>query len=223
MTRAMRSGCRRLCARRWRSPTRRRRRRRPRRHDAVGLPAEPVGARRVSRRSSCCSPLSMFGFYELQLPAALQTPAVDGRPRHPRRPRRRRLPDGRAVGGHRRPVRRRAAGRRAAVYRPDRATSCSAARRCSRWRSAWACRCWSSAPPPARCCRRPGRGWNRSSGVFGVAMLAVAIYMVSPVMPLVVQQLLWAALLIVPAIFLHALDPLPPTRRATGGCSRASA
>jgi len=40
-------------------------------------------------------------------------------------------------------------------------------------------------------------------------MLAVAIYLVSPVIPVVVQQLLWAALLVVPAIYLHALDPLP--------------
>jgi thiol:disulfide interchange protein DsbD len=45
--------------------------------------------------------------------------------------------------------------------------------------------------------------------VFGVIMLALAIYTVSPVIPVVVQQLLWAALLIVPAIYLHALDPLP--------------
>ena len=45
--------------------------------------------------------------------------------------------------------------------------------------------------------------------VFGVAMLGVAIYMLTPVIPVVAQQLLWAALLIVPAIFLHALDPLP--------------
>ena len=45
--------------------------------------------------------------------------------------------------------------------------------------------------------------------VFGVTMLAVAIWMVSPVIPLVAQQLLWATLLIVPAVYLHALDPLP--------------
>lgn len=44
---------------------------------------------------------------------------------------------------------------------------------------------------------------------FGVTMLAMAVYLVSPVIPIVVQQLLWAALLIVPAIYLHALDPLP--------------
>jgi thiol:disulfide interchange protein DsbD len=53
--------------------------------------------------------------------------------------------------------------------------------------------------------------WTQSvKRVFGVLMLGVAIYIVSPVMPVVVQQLLWAALLIVPAIYLHALDPLPP-------------
>jgi thiol:disulfide interchange protein DsbD len=45
--------------------------------------------------------------------------------------------------------------------------------------------------------------------VFGVTMLAVAVNLVSPVIPDVVQKLLWAALLIVPAIYVHALDPLP--------------
>ncbi len=44
---------------------------------------------------------------------------------------------------------------------------------------------------------------------FGVVMLGVALYMLTPVIPVVAQQLLWAALLIVPAIYLHALDPLP--------------
>lgn len=53
--------------------------------------------------------------------------------------------------------------------------------------------------------------WTESvKRVFGVLMLAVAVYMLSPVIPVVMQQLLWAALLIVPAIYLHALDPLPP-------------
>ncbi|MEO6032859.1 MAG: protein-disulfide reductase DsbD [Burkholderiaceae bacterium] len=46
--------------------------------------------------------------------------------------------------------------------------------------------------------------------VFGVLMLATAVYLLSPVIAVVVQQLLWAALLIVSAIYLHALDPLPP-------------
>ena len=53
--------------------------------------------------------------------------------------------------------------------------------------------------------------WTESvKRVFGVSMLAVAVYTVAPVIPVVVQQLLWAALLIVPAVFLHALDPLAP-------------
>lgn len=52
--------------------------------------------------------------------------------------------------------------------------------------------------------------WTESiKRVFGVMMLATAVYLVSPVIPVVVQQLLWAALLIVPAMYLHALDPLP--------------
>ena len=41
----------------------------------------------------------------------------------------------------------------------------------------------------------------------------MAIYLVSPVMPLVVQQLLWAALLIVPAMFLHAHRPAAAAMR----------
>ena len=46
---------------------------------------------------------------------------------------------------------------------------------------------------------------------FGVLMLALAIWIVSPVIPLGVQMLLWSALLIFAAIGLHALDPLPPS------------
>ncbi len=44
---------------------------------------------------------------------------------------------------------------------------------------------------------------------FGVVMLATALWMVSPVMPPWLAMLGWAALLIVPAIYLHALDNLP--------------
>lgn len=49
---------------------------------------------------------------------------------------------------------------------------------------------------------------------FGVVLLATALWLVSPVLPAWVAMLGWAALLIVPAIYLHALDPLPP--HATG-------
>jgi thiol:disulfide interchange protein DsbD len=52
--------------------------------------------------------------------------------------------------------------------------------------------------------------WTESvQRVFGVTMLAVAIYLVSPVIPAFVQQMLWVAMLIVPAMYLHAIDPLP--------------
>jgi thiol:disulfide interchange protein DsbD len=46
---------------------------------------------------------------------------------------------------------------------------------------------------------------------FGVMMLAMAIWIVMPVIPVAAQMLLWAALLIFSAIYLHALDPLPHT------------
>ena len=45
---------------------------------------------------------------------------------------------------------------------------------------------------------------------FGVLLLATAVWLVSPVMPPVASMLAWAVLLIIPAIYLHALDPLPP-------------
>ena len=48
---------------------------------------------------------------------------------------------------------------------------------------------------------------------FGVLLLATAVWLVSGVLPAVVPMLAWAALLIIPAIFLHALDPLPPHAR----------
>jgi thiol:disulfide interchange protein DsbD len=44
---------------------------------------------------------------------------------------------------------------------------------------------------------------------FGVVLLGVAIYLVSPLLPVVAHMLAWAILLIVCAIYLHALDPLP--------------
>jgi thiol:disulfide interchange protein DsbD len=44
---------------------------------------------------------------------------------------------------------------------------------------------------------------------FGVLLLAVAIWIVSPVIPPMAQMLGWAALLIGSAMFLRAIDPLP--------------
>ena len=45
--------------------------------------------------------------------------------------------------------------------------------------------------------------------IFGVMMLAVAIWLISSFLPLSVVMLLWATLLILSAVYLHALDPLP--------------
>jgi thiol:disulfide interchange protein DsbD len=45
---------------------------------------------------------------------------------------------------------------------------------------------------------------------FGVVLLGTALWLVSPVLPSWALMLGWAALLIVPGIFLRALDPLPP-------------
>jgi thiol:disulfide interchange protein DsbD len=44
---------------------------------------------------------------------------------------------------------------------------------------------------------------------FGVVLLAVAIYLVSPFIPVSAQMFLWGALLIATAIFLRVIDPLP--------------
>ena len=44
---------------------------------------------------------------------------------------------------------------------------------------------------------------------FGVLLLAVAVWIVSPLFPTVVQMLAWAALAIGSAVFLHTLDALP--------------
>jgi thiol:disulfide interchange protein DsbD len=44
---------------------------------------------------------------------------------------------------------------------------------------------------------------------FGVMLLALAIWIIQPLLPVSVQMILWAALLIFSAIYLHALDALP--------------
>lgn len=48
-----------------------------------------------------------------------------------------------------------------------------------------------------------------TKAVFGVIMLAVAVWMLSRILPPAVTILLWAMLLILPAIYLNAIDPLP--------------
>ena len=57
---------------------------------------------------------------------------------------------------------------------------------------------------------RTGAWMEGVKKAFGVLLLATAVWLVSPVLPPVAPMLAWAALLIIPAIYLHALDPLPP-------------
>ncbi len=54
-----------------------------------------------------------------------------------------------------------------------------------------------------------GPWMNAMKAVFGVILLAVAVWFLERIIPAEVTMLLWAALLIIPAIYLHALDPLP--------------
>jgi thiol:disulfide interchange protein DsbD len=57
---------------------------------------------------------------------------------------------------------------------------------------------------------KSGRWMNSVKHFFGVLLLAVAIWIVSPVLPVGAQMLAWAALLIGSAMVLRAIDPLPP-------------
>lgn len=61
---------------------------------------------------------------------------------------------------------------------------------------------------------RAGAWMEGIKRVFGVALLATALWLVAPVLPAAAVLGATALLLIVPAIYLHALDPLPA--QATG-------
>ena len=64
-------------------------------------------------------------------------------------------------------------------------------------------------------------GWmDAVKKVFGVVLLGVAIWLVSPVMPIMATMLLIGGLLVMCAIFLSAIDPLPCSRRPHLGCDR---
>lgn len=61
---------------------------------------------------------------------------------------------------------------------------------------------------------KSGPWMNTVKNFFGVVMLGMAVYLISPLIPIALQMTLWAALLIIPAIFMHALDGLPPNAGA---------
>jgi thiol:disulfide interchange protein DsbD len=50
---------------------------------------------------------------------------------------------------------------------------------------------------------------DATKAVFGVIMLAVAVWMLSRILPAAITMLLTAMLLIIPAIYLNAIEPLP--------------
>ena len=56
---------------------------------------------------------------------------------------------------------------------------------------------------------KSGHWLNVINPVFGVIMLAVALWMISRILSPHIMMLLWAMWLILPAMYLHALDPLP--------------
>lgn len=56
---------------------------------------------------------------------------------------------------------------------------------------------------------RTGHWMERIKAVFGVLLLAVAIWMLERVIPTAVSMLLWAVLLIVSATYMGALQPIP--------------
>jgi thiol:disulfide interchange protein DsbD len=56
---------------------------------------------------------------------------------------------------------------------------------------------------------KAGPWMNTVKRFFGTLLLGVAIYLVSPFLSVPVQMFLWAALLMVTAIYLRAIDPLP--------------
>jgi thiol:disulfide interchange protein DsbD len=56
---------------------------------------------------------------------------------------------------------------------------------------------------------KAGAWLNATNAVFGVLMLGVAVWMMSRILPPEITMLLWSLLLILPAIYLNAIDPLP--------------
>ena len=56
---------------------------------------------------------------------------------------------------------------------------------------------------------RSGHWMRAVKKFFGVLLLAVAVWIASPILPVGAQMLAWAALLIGSGVFLRALDPLP--------------
>lgn len=57
---------------------------------------------------------------------------------------------------------------------------------------------------------KAGDWLNTTKAVFGVIMLAVAVWMLDRILPAQITMVLWSMLLIFPSVYLYALEPLPP-------------
>ena len=57
---------------------------------------------------------------------------------------------------------------------------------------------------------KAGEWLNAVKSVFGVMMLAVSVWLLSRIVPGTLAMALWALLLMLPSVYLNALDPLPP-------------
>ena len=68
---------------------------------------------------------------------------------------------------------------------------------------------------------RAGAWMNSVKKFFGVLLLGVAIWIVSPLLPTVVVMVAWAALAIGSAMFLRAIDPLPANAHAAERLAKA--
>ena len=60
---------------------------------------------------------------------------------------------------------------------------------------------------------RAGAWMDAVKRFFGVALLAVAIWLISPLLSEIAQMFMWSALLIISAMYLHALEPLAVNAR----------
>ncbi len=65
--------------------------------------------------------------------------------------------------------------------------------------------------------------WMKSvKKFFGALLLGVAIWIVSPVLPVMVAMLAWAALLVGSGVFLRAIDPLPADAQGAARLAKAA-
>ncbi|MDR2164703.1 MAG: protein-disulfide reductase DsbD [Zoogloeaceae bacterium] len=162
--------------------------------------------------------LSMFGFYELQLPAALQSLVSEESGRIDRRSRMRGLLRGLGVFGM--------GALSALIVGPCVAAPLAGALlyigktgdALLGGAALFAMALGMGAPLVAvgvstAALPRIGPWMNSVKQAFGVMLLASAVWIVSPVIPVAAQMLAWAFLLIIPAMYLHALDPLPSRAR----------